>query len=196
MDQITVAQSSLSAEELDRILRRTERSTSASTPSASAMAGTGVTRGRQGSGAETSSSIASRHALADVHIVAKMGGKQEVGVRVVGGGGSFSGRCQATGGGVALLRPLAEATLEAVGRLMQGGGRQVALVLKDVRRFRRPGDDGVVVLVEATVDGRRMLSSGAAFSSSSLDRASVMAVLQATNAFADGAPEIQREDEE
>ena len=210
LDQITVAQSSLSAEELDRILRRSERTTSASTsagtssgtsastPSASAVAGTGVTHGRQGSSAETSSSIASRHALADVHIVAKTGGKHEVRVRVVGGGrrGSFNGRCQAAGGGVALLRPLAEATLEAVGRLMQGDGRQVALVLKDVRRFRRPGDDGVVVLVEATVDGRKMLSSGAAFSSSSLDRASVMAVLQATNVFVDGVLEDQQEDED
>ena len=192
LDQITVAQSRLSAQELDRILRRT----SSSRPSTSAEAGTGVRRSLQGASAEASSSVASRHALADVHIVAKMGGKQEVGVRVVGGGGSFNGRCQATGGGVALLRPLAEATLEAVGGLMQGGGRQVALVLKDVRRFRRPGDDGVVVLVEATVDGRKMLSSGAAFSSSSFERASVMAVLQATNAFVDGVPEIRQGDEE
>ena len=204
LDQITVAQSRLSAEELSRVLRRTAPSTAPSTPpgtpSASARAGTGVPQSLQGSSGDASSSStqASRHALADVHIVAKMGGKQEVGVRIVGGGagGAFNGRCQATAGGVALLRPLAEATLEAVGKLMQGDGRQVALVLKDVRRFRRPGDDGVVVLVEATVDGRKMLSSGAAFSSSSFDRASVMAVLQATNAFVDGIPEIQQEDEE
>ena len=58
------------------------------------------------------------------------------------------------------MRPLAEATLDAVGGFMQRGGREVALVLKDVRRFRRRGDDGVVVLVEATVDGRKTLSSG------------------------------------
>ena len=146
--------------------------------------------------ASFSSTHASRHALADVHIVANVGGKQEVGVRIVGEGGAFNGWCRATTGGVALLRPLAEATLEAVSKRMQEDGRQVALVLKDVRRFRRPGDDGVVVLVEATVDGRKMLSSGAAFSSNSFDRASVRAVLQATNAFVGGVPEIQEVDEE
>ena len=100
------------------------------------------------------------------------------------------------GGGGALLRPLAEATLDAVGGLMRRGGRQVALVLKDVRRFRGRGGDGVVVLVEAMVDGRRTLSSGVAFSGDSFERASVVAVLQATNAFVAGVPEIQHGDEE
>jgi len=202
-DQVTVAQSRLSAEELGRILGRTPLGTSLGalpgTPSTSEKAGTGVPQSLQGVSVDASSSspYSSRHAIADVHIVAKVGGKQEVGVRIIGGGGdAFNGRCQATNGGVALLRPLAEATLEAVAKLMQGEGRQVALVLKDVRRFRRPGDDGVVVLVEATVDGRKMLSSGAAFSSNSFDRASVTAVLQATNAFVGGVPEIQQQDEE
>ncbi|MCZ6505073.1 MAG: hypothetical protein O6834_03710, partial [Actinobacteria bacterium] len=103
-DQITVAQSRLSRKELDRVLRRSAPSTSAA-----------------------ASVVWSRPALADIHIVAKMGGRQEVGVRLVAGGGSFEGRREADGGGVALLRPLAEATLDAVGELMQRGGRQVAL---------------------------------------------------------------------
>ncbi|MCH8811649.1 MAG: hypothetical protein IID07_07450 [Gemmatimonadetes bacterium] len=128
----------------------------------------------------------SRPALVDFHIVAKVGGKQEVSVRLVGGGGPFDGRREANGGGVALLRPLAEATLDAIGGLMQRGGRQVVLVLKDVRRFRRRGDNGVLVLVEAVVDGRKRLSSGVAFSLDSFERASVVAVLQATNTFLDG----------
>ena len=173
-DQITVAQSRLSREELERVLRPT----SPSTP------------------ADASSAYVSRPALVDLHIVAKMGGKQEVGVRIVGRGGSFDGRCEAVGGGGALLRPLAEATLDAVGGLMRRGGRQVALALKDVRRFRGRGGDGVVVLVEAMVDGRRTLSSGVAFSGDSFERASVVAVLQATNAFVAGVPEIQHGDEE
>ncbi len=118
-----MAQSRLSREELDRVLRR-------SAPSSSAAA----------------SVVWSRPALADLYVVAKMGGRQEVGVRLVAGGGSFEGRREADGGGVALLRPMAEATLDAVGELMQQGGRQVFLVLKDVRRFKRRGDDGVVVL--------------------------------------------------
>ena len=173
-DQITVAQSRLSREELERVLRPT----SPSTP------------------AEASPTTVSRPALVDLHIVAKMGGKQEVGVRIVGRGGSFDGRCEATGGGGALLRPLGEATLEAIGGLMRKGGRQVALALKDVRRFRGRGGDGVVVLVEAMVDGRRTLSSGVAFSADSFERASVVAVLQASNAFVAAVPEIQCVDEE
>ena len=165
-DQITVAQSRLSGEELARVLHRTSPSTSA----------------------DASAAYVSRPALADLHIVAKVGGSKEVGVRITGGGGSFDGRCgtHAAAGGVALMRPLAEATLGAVGGFMRRGGREVALVLKDVRRFRRRGDDGVVVLVEATVDGRKTMSSGAAFSANSLERASVVAVLQATNVFVAG----------
>ena len=173
-DQITVAQSRLSREELERVLRPT----SPSTP------------------ADASSAYVSRPALVDLHIVAKMGGKQEVGVRIVGRGGSFDGRCEANGGGGALLRPLGEATLDAIGGLMRKGGRQVALALKDVRRFRGRGGDGVVVLVEAMVDGRRTLSSGVAFSGDSFERASVVAVLQASNAFVAAVPEIQCVDEE
>ena len=73
---------------------------------------------------------------------------------------------------------------------MRRGGREVALMLKDLRRFKRRGDDGVVVLVEATVNGRKTLSSGAAFSADSLERASVVAVLQATNAFVAGVAPV------
>ena len=138
-DQITVAQSRLSSEELHRVLGRTS----------------------PGASADVAVAVVSRLTLADVHIVADMGGKQEVGVRIVRDGSSFEGRRQAPGGG-ALLRPLAEATLDAVGGLMRRGGRQVALLLKDARRFRRRGDQGVVVLVEAMVDGRKTLLSGAA----------------------------------
>ena len=179
-DQITVAQSRLSREELDHILHPTASSTSAGT-SAGTHAGTG-----DGTRADDSVAHVSRPALVDFHIVAKVGGKQEVSVRLVGGGGPFDGRREANGGGVALLRPLAEATLDAIGGLMQRGGRQVVLVLKDVRRFRRRGDNGVLVLVEAVVDGRKRLSSGVAFSLDSFERASVVAVLQATNTFLDG----------
>jgi len=169
-DQITVAQSRLSREELDRVLRRTAPSTSAA-----------------------ASVVWSRPALADLHVVAKVGGRQEVGVRLVAGGGSFDGRREADGGGVALLRPLAEATLDAVGELMQRGGRQVVLAVKDVRRFKRRGDDGVVVLVEAMVNGRKMLSSGVAFSANSFERAAVVAVLQASNVFVGGVPEVEHD---
>ena len=105
-------------------------------------------------------------------------------------------RCQAPEGGVDLLRPLAEATLDAVAGLMQRCGREVALELKDVRRFGRRANDGVVVLVEATAGGRKTLLSGVAFSANSFQRASVAAVLQATNALVAGVVEFQDADEE
>ena len=79
---------------------------------------------------------------------------------------------------------------------MQRAGRPVALFLKEVRRFRRRGDQGVVVLVEATADGRKTLISGAAFSAESFERTSVVAVLQATNAFVAGTLEFPRNGEE
>ena len=168
VDQITVAQSRLSAEELNRALGRTP-------PRASE---------------DASAAVVSRLTLADLHVVDEMGGKKEVGVRIVGGGSSLDGRRRAPGGGGALLRPLAEPTLDAVGGLMRRGGRQVALLLKEVRRFRRRGDQGVVVLVEVMADGRKTLLSGAAFSADSFERASVVAVLQATNAFVSGVLEF------
>ncbi len=188
-DQITVAQSRLSGAELDFLLGRTS-------PGTSAKASTDVAPSLQGTSADASSEVVSRLVLADLHIVAKAEGEQAVGVRIAGGGDSFEGRCQASGGGVALVRPLAEATLDAVLGLTQRGGREAGLVLKDVRRFKTPHGDGVVVLVEAMVDGRETLRSGVAFSADSLERASVAAVLQATNAFVAGLAEIQHGGEE
>ena len=52
------------------------------------------------------------------------------------------------------------------------------------------------MLVEATDDGRKTLLSGVAFSTDSFERASVVAVLQATNAFVSGVLEFPRGDEE
>ena len=94
------------------------------------------------------------------------------------------------------MRPLAEATLDAVRGLLNLGGRKAGLVLKDVGRFKTPDGDAVVVLLEAMVDGSKTLRSGVAFSADSLERASVAAVLQATNAFVAGVAEIQQGDEE
>ena len=184
LGQVTVAQSRLTEEELDRVLGR-------GSPSASPTEG--MTSGLQATGADPSA-VVSRLTLVDFHIVSKKGGEQEVGVRIAGGSSWVDGQCQAVAGGEALLRPLAEATLNAVGGLTQGGGRRAALVLKDVRRFRRRGDEGVMVLVEAKVDGRKTLLSGAAFSADSFERASVVAILQATNTFVAGDLEIAQPD--
>jgi hypothetical protein len=60
---------------------------------------TDVTDGLQRASADASATVVSRPTLVDLNIVAKMGGKQEVGVRIVGGGGSFDGRCVRRMGG-------------------------------------------------------------------------------------------------
>ena len=188
-DQITVAQSRLSKEELRSVL-------APMSPSRSARDGSDLIHAVPVHGAHASRAVLSRVTLADIHVVAQMGGRLQVGVRIVGGGSSMDRRCQLPGGGGDLLRPLAEATLEAVGGLMQRCGRGVTLRLNDVRRFGRRANDGVVVLVEAMADGRSTLLSGAAFSANSFQRASVAAVLQATNALVANVVEFQDADEE
>ena len=54
------------------------------------------------------------------------------------------------------------------------------------RRLRTPQHDVVVVLVEAVVRGRRIPLTGAASANDGVERASILATLQATNAFVAG----------
>ncbi len=54
------------------------------------------------------------------------------------------------------------------------------------RRLRHPQHDTVVVLVEAIVRGRRIPMTGAASANDGVERASILATLQATNAFVSG----------
>ena len=188
-DQIAVVQSRLSREELNSVLDRASPGTF-TRESAAVVHPLSLAR------ADASREVLSRVTLVDTQVVAKMGGGLEVGVRIGGGGGSMDRRRLVAGGDEDLLRPLAEATLDAVGGLMQRCGREVALRLKDVRRFGRRANDGVVVLVEAMADGRKTLLSGAAFSANSFQRASVAAVLQATNALVASVVEFQDTEEE
>ncbi len=188
-EQITVVQSRLSREELNGVLDRASAGTSAEE-------GTAVVHPLSLARPHASREVLSRVTLVDTQVVARTGGGLEVGVRIVGGGNSMDRRRQVSGGDEDLLRPLAEATLDAVGGLMKRCGREVALRLKDVRRFGRRANDGVVVLVEAMADGRKTLLSGAAFSANSFQRASVAAVLQATNALVASVVEFQDTDEE
>ena len=106
LDQITVAQSRLSREELKSVLDRTS-------PITSARERSDVSHTLPVVSAHASTAVLSRVTLVDIHVVAKMGGRLEVGVRIGGGGSSMDRRCQVPGGGVDLLRPLAEATLDA-----------------------------------------------------------------------------------
>ena len=55
------------------------------------------------------------------------------------------------------------------------------------RRLRHPKHDTVVVLVEAVVRGRRIPLTGAASANDGVERAAILATLQATNAFVAGS---------
>ena len=184
-DQITVAQSCLPREELNRLLHPT----SSSMPL--------VDEGTL----SLDSRDVSRITLVDFYIVAKEGGKQEVGVRLAGSPslmasqGECLGRGEARAGGVVLLQSLASATLDATCQLMRRSGTRMTMELKAVHRFRMHCGDGVVLLVEATVDDRKTLLSGAAFAADSFERASIVAALQATRALVAGEVEIPRADD-
>ena len=62
----------------------------------------------------------------------------------------------------------------------------VVLKFLAARRLRHPQHDTVVVLVEAIVRGRRIPMTGAASVNAGVERASILATLQATNAFVSG----------
>jgi hypothetical protein len=190
-EQVTVVQSRLSREELNSVLERTSASGSASESATESVA---VAQAPPQGGTDGSSQVLSRATLVDTHVVAKSGGGLEVGVRIVGGGTSIDSRRQVPSGDEDLLPVLAVATLDAVSGLMQKCGREVTLRLKEVRRFGRRANDGVVVLVEAVAGGRKTLLSGAAFSANSFQRASVAAVLQSTNALVASVVEFQDAD--
>jgi hypothetical protein len=71
-------------------------------------------------------------------------------------------------------------------RAERNDGLSVVLRFLAARRLRHPQHDVVVVLVEAVVRGRRIPLTGAASAHDGVERASIMATLQATNAFVAG----------
>ncbi len=85
-----------------------------------------------------------------------------------------------------MLEMPACATLDAVQESLQkqrGGRLGFDLRFLGARRLRNPLHDVVVVLVEAVIDGRRIPLTGAAAAHEGVERASILATLQATNAF-------------
>ncbi len=71
-------------------------------------------------------------------------------------------------------------------RVGRNDGLSVVLRFLAARRLRHPQHDVVVVLVEAVVRGRRIPLTGAASANDGVERASILATLQATNAFVAG----------
>ncbi len=83
----------------------------------------------------------------------------------------------------------ASAALDVIQEFLRSGrtdGPRVGLKFLSARRLRHPQHDVVVVLVEAVVRGRQIPLTGAASASGGVERASILATLQATNAFVSG----------
>ena len=102
---------------------------------------------------------------------------------------AISAQFDAAGTEEDLLEVPASAALGVIEEFLRGGqddALKVALRFLAARRLRHPQHDVVVVLVEAVVRGRRIPLTGAASVSQGVERASVLATLQATNAFVAG----------
>jgi hypothetical protein len=84
------------------------------------------------------------------------------------------------------LRSGREGEAHAGGGVTSRGTAPVILRFIAAKHVRRHGHDVVVVLVEADVGGRRVPLTGAASASQGIERASILATLQATNAFVAG----------
>ena len=80
----------------------------------------------------------------------------------------------------------AEGAVPAGGGVPSRGTAPVILRFMAAKHVRRHGHDVVVVLVEADVGGRKVPLTGAASASQGIERASILATLQATNAFVAG----------
>jgi hypothetical protein len=80
----------------------------------------------------------------------------------------------------------AEGAVPAGGGVPSRGTAPVILRFMAAKHVRRHGHDVVVVLVEADVGGRKVPLTGAASASRGIERASILATLQATNAFVAG----------
>lgn len=80
----------------------------------------------------------------------------------------------------------ANTTLGVIHQFLRAGredGPSVVLRFLSGRRLCHPQHDTVVVLVEAVVRGRQIPRTGAAAVSDGVERTSILATLQATNAF-------------
>ena len=230
-DQITVAQSRLSREELNTLLgsNRVDPAPTPIAPKASAAGSPDLDASSQDAGlpdskasvqgsgspdrAEASKSETStrdtgllefslqkssaergggpephihRLELQDLQLNRKPQGGFGILVRLTGNDRSIGAQRDAAGTEEDSLEVPASAALGVIQEFLRSGdddGTGVVLRFLAAQRLRSPEHDVVVVLVEADVDGRRIPLTGAASAYQGVERASILATLQATNAF-------------
>ena len=99
---------------------------------------------------------------------------------------SIGAEREAAGTGEDSLEVPANTALGVIQQFLRAGredGPSGVLRFLSARRLRHPQHDTVVVLVEAVVRGRQLPLTGAASVSDGVERTSILAMLQATNAF-------------
>ena len=127
--------------------------------------------------------------LQDLQLHKNPKGGFDILVRLADNTRSLGAQREATGSEVDSLEVPADAALSVVQEFLRtgrGDRLDVGLRFLAARRVREPEHDVVVVLVEAEVRGRRIPLTGAASALDGVERASVLATLQATNAFVAG----------
>jgi hypothetical protein len=123
--------------------------------------------------------------LSDVAVDHGPSGELDVGVRLAGFGETVAKRRNGPADEAGQLEAGASATFEAVHELLKVGGLS-GRHGKELRhagayRLRTGEHDIVVVVAEATIDGRNVRLAGSASADSGLERAAIAAALQATN---------------
>ena len=124
--------------------------------------------------------------LQDLQLIKNPQGGFSISVRLADDDRSMGAQLEAAGTEEDLLEVPANAALDVIQQFLRAGredGPSVVLRFLAARRLRHPQHDTVVVLVEAVVRGRQIPLTGAASVSDGVERASILATLQATNAF-------------
>lgn len=146
----------------------------------------GGTRGEQAGGSEAEFR---RLELQDLQLDKHPQGGFGISVRLADNDRSIGAQREAAGTEEDALEVPASAALDVIQEFLRAGrDDELSVVLRFMaaRRPRNPQHDVVVVLVEAIVRGRRIPLTGAASANDGVERASILATLQATNAFVAG----------
>ena len=134
--------------------------------------------------------IAPRLEFLNFHVVKDETGGLDIGVRLGGDAGPVESRREGFDSDEGLQELPAAATLEAVQDFLGSVGwndhRHVSLELLGTRRLLSDRHDSVVVLVEATINGRKLKLAGASSANDGTERAAITATLQATNQLVAG----------
>jgi hypothetical protein len=127
--------------------------------------------------------------LQDLQVNRNPGGGFEILVRLTGNGRSIGAQREATASEQDSLSVPASTTVGVIQEFLKSEneeGAQVALEFLNAERVQSPGHDVVVVLVEADLDGASIPLTGAASAHQGVERASILATLQATNELVAG----------